>query len=191
MRKNNFSIRLFMILAVGLILAASCDIALAAGRGGHDRGRYDGRRRHEYVTYGGRRYGYYDGRWYKPGWFGLSFSFVFPPVGTTVTYVPDRHRTIIVGGITYYEYDNVYYRSCPGGYVVVPEPVVAPNVYYVPATTQPQVSDRETVTINVPRATGGMVAITLVRYPNGFVGPQGEFYPTLPTAEQLRARYGG
>jgi len=186
MAKKNFSGRFWLIIALGLILLMPVDTALAAGWG-----RHDGRRGHEVYISGGRRYGYHVGRWYRPGgWFGLNFSFVFPPVGATVTYVPDRCRTLIIGGATYYEYDNVYYRACPTGYVVVPQPVETPNVIYVPSTTQPAASDRETVTINVPAANGRIVAITLVRYPNGFVGPQGEFYPTLPTAEQLRERYG-
>jgi hypothetical protein len=52
------------------------------------------------------------------------------------------------------------------------------------------VGDRETITINVPWSGGGYITITLVRYTNGFVGPRGEFYPTLPTGEELRVRYG-
>lgn len=185
MTKNTFSGRFWLIIALGLILLTPFDTALASGRD-----RHDGRHGHEIYISRGRRYGYHDGRWYSPGWFGLSFSFVFPPVGATVTYMPDRCRTIIAGRVKYYEYDNVYYRACPSGYVVVPEPVASPDVYYLPSVTQPPNSGRETVTINVPTANGGIVAITLVRYPNGFVGPQGEFYPTLPTAEQLRVRYG-
>ena len=70
-----------------------------------------------------------------------------------------------------------------------PEVVYAPSTS-IPASVQAPTGSRETVTINVPRDNGGFVAITLARYTNGFVGPQGEFYPTLPTGEELRARYG-
>ncbi|TRZ50338.1 hypothetical protein D4Q80_00440 [bacterium] len=148
------------------------------------------RGRHETRWHGGRRYYYNEGRWYTPGPFWFGVNFVAPPLGLSISYLPTEHRTIFIGGVRYYEYDNVYYQSAPGGYVVVPAPVVTPNVVYEPAVSQSQTGDRETVTINVPTSTGGNMAITLVRYPNGFVGPQGEFYPTLPTTEQLRARYG-
>jgi hypothetical protein len=130
--------------------------------------------------------------------FSLGLSFVIPPIGASVSYLPYGHRTVYVGGVPYYEYDNIYYRPYGTRYVVVERPVVvesSPEVVYVPAANTPvppeaQTGSRETVTINVPRANGGYVAITLARYTNGFVGPQGEFYPTLPTGEQLRARYG-
>lgn len=121
---------------------------------------------------------------------------MIPPIGASVSYLPYGHRTIYVGGVPYYEYDNVYYRPYGTRYIVVQQPVAtSPEVVYVPAPGalppgSTQTGDRETVMMNVPRDNGGYVAITLVRYPNGFVGPQGEFYPTLPTTEQLRARYG-
>lgn len=173
-----------LLLAVGFSSILIMSPTGAFARNEHRRGG------HESFRHEGRRYNYYDGRWYNPGLFWFNFDFVIPPMGATVTYIPDRHRTFIIGGITYYEYDNVYYQPVPSGYVVVPQPVVTPNVVYGPAVGQPQAANRETVTMNIPTSTGGNIAITLVRYPNGFVGPQGEFYPTLPTTEQLRARYG-
>jgi len=179
MKKKAFFSGFSAVLVCVLILGVTCSDAFARDSHGY-----------ESYRHGDRRYHYYDGRWYTPGLFWFGFNFVIPPIGATVTYVPSRHRTIIIGGVTYYEYDNVYYRNCPGGYMVVPAPVATPNVMYEPVITQPQVGERETVTINVPTSTSGNIAITLIRYPNGFVGPQGEFYPTLPTAEQLRARYG-
>lgn len=156
--------------------------------------------RHERIRYGHDRYDYYEGRYYRTSLFGAILDVVFPPVGVTVTYLPRSYRTIYVGGVRYYEYDNVYYQTSPGGYVVVQQPVVtryvSPNVVYVPASNvavpgQVQATgDRETITINVPKSSGGYIAITLVRYSNGFVGPRGEFYPALPTSEQLRVAYG-
>ena len=166
----------------------------------HDRGRDWNRGSHEVTVFRGERYHYHEGRFYRPTLFGFSFNFVMPPIGVVVTYLPYGYRTIIVGRARYYEYDNVYYQPCPRGYIVVQEPVatneyISPNVIYAPAPStvlpaQAPSFERETVTINVPTTSGTSIAITLVRYPNGFVGPQGEFYSTLPTAEQLRARYG-
>lgn len=183
------------VALAGLLLGMVSTEACAEHRDEHHRGD-----RHERIAFRGERFDYHEGRFYRPAFFGFSFNWVIPPAGAIVSYLPERHRTIIIGGITYYEYDNVYYQPCSRGYVVVPQPLVineyvAPNIVYfpAPASVTPQQSragDRETVTINVPKGNGGYIAITLVRYPNEFVGPQGESYPVLPTGEQLKARYG-
>ncbi len=195
MNTNNFLKRLWLVTVVGLMLGTVSMRAFAYDRGGHG-----GRGRREVTVFRGERYYYHEGRFYRPSLFGFSFDLVMPPVGAVVSYLPYGHRTIVVGGVMYYEYDDVYYQPCPTGYAVVQQPAVAneyisPDIVYVPTPAvavpaQPQPSERETVTINVPTSNRGSIAITLVRYPNGFAGPQGEFYPTLPTAEQLRVRYG-
>jgi hypothetical protein len=195
MNTNNFLKNLWLIAAASLIFSTFSTGAFAYGRDGHW-----ARGRREVTVFRGERYHYHEGRFYRPSLFGFSFDLVVPPAGAVVSYLPYGHRTIVVGGVMYYEYDNVYYQPCPAGYAVVQQPVVAseyisPDIIYVPASAvaapvQPQPSERETVTINVPTSNRGSIAITLVRYPNGFAGPQGEFYPTLPTAEQLRVRYG-
>ena len=145
---------------------------------------------HREVTVRRERYDYHNGRFYRPGWFGFQFYIGTPSIGAVVTSLPFGHRAVKVRGVPYYTYADVYYRPCTTGYVVVPAPVEAPEVVYMSSVNQPQVSDRETVTINVPGRSGSSIAITLVRFSNGFVGPQGEFYSTLPTIEQLRVRYG-
>jgi hypothetical protein len=181
MDRKTFSNKPWVVIILSLIFAMPYTDAFA---------RSGGRSHYEVVRVGHDRYHYRDGRFYRPGFFGFGFSFVTPSIGVTISTLPYGHRTIIVGGSPYYYYDNVYYRSCPNGYVVVPEPVAPANITYMPSAVQSQGTNRETVTINVPNSNGGTIAITLVRYPNGFVGPQGEFYPNLPTAEQLKVRYG-
>ncbi len=180
---------------LSVIIVAISTIGIVSGEAiAHNR--YWGSGRHEAVYYSGHRYNYYEGRFYSPSFFG--FSFIAAPIGVVVTYLPYGYRTIYMGNAAYYEYDNVYYQACPTGYVVVQQAVptyVTPNVVYVPAPAavmpaQTAPTDSETVTISVPRDVGGYLAVTLVRYPNGFVGPQGEFYQSLPTGEVLRARYG-
>ena len=133
----------------------------------------------------------------KPNNFGLILDLVAPPRGVVVTYLPTGYRTVFIGGTAYYEYDNVYYQPSSGGYVVVQPPVaandyVSPNVVYAPVpyvATPTQPSEGEPVTVNVRTSRRGTIAITLMRYSNGFVGPQGEFYPSFPTTNELRARY--
>ncbi|MDD5194204.1 MAG: hypothetical protein PHQ96_00835 [Candidatus Omnitrophica bacterium] len=191
----NNSKKVTLVLAVSLLMGMASTVAFARDRDDHW-----GRSRHEQIRHGHDRFDYYEGRYYRTSLFGAILGLVLPPAGVTVTYLPRGHRTIYVGGTRYYEYDNVYYQACPTGYVVVQQPVVtqyvSPNVMYVPAAnaavpSQAQaIGDRETVTLNVPRISGGYTAITLVRYANGFVGPQGEFYSSLPSGEELRVRYG-
>lgn len=47
------------------------------------------------------------------------------------------------------------------------------------------------VVVNIRRADGQIVPIILQRTPTGFVGPQGEYYPTMPSVQQLTNTYGG
>jgi hypothetical protein len=180
MTKKLYSSRIWLVVIFCLIFVLLSTNAFAWDRRGSH---------YQVVRVGHDRYRYDDGRFYRPGFFGFGFSFVSSAIGAIVTTLPYGHRTVIVGGSPYYYYDDVYYRPCPSGYVVVSSPVTTPNVVYMPSA-QSVGTDRETVTINVPTSRGGFIAVTLVRYPNGFVGPQGEFYPTLPNAEQLRVRYG-
>lgn len=44
--------------------------------------------------------------------------------------------------------------------------------------------------VNVPNANGSFTPVTLHLGPNGWVGPKGEVYPTLPTPDQLKGLYG-
>ena len=155
----------------------------------------------EHIDYQGAKYDYHEGRFYRPGLFGFILDAILPPRGIVVTYLPVGHRTVIVGRTTYYEFENIYYQPSPGGYVVVQAPIIAnqyvpaPVVYVPPPNiavpfAQPQPVEMGTVIVNVPTATRGPVAITLMRYSNGFVGPQGELYPAFPSTEELSARYG-
>ncbi|MBU2101842.1 MAG: DUF6515 family protein [Candidatus Omnitrophota bacterium] len=198
MAKKHASRKVCAVVMAGFMLSMISTTVFADYRGRDHR---NDRSRHESIRYGHDRFDYYEGRYYRTSLFGAILSVVFPPMGVTVTYLPRGYRTVYVGGTRYYEYDNVYYQSYSGGYVVVNQPVVtqyiSPNVVYIPAANsvvppqaQQVTGDRETVTLNVPRFSGGYTAITLVRYSNGFVGPRGEFYPTLPTGEQLRVEYG-
>ena len=52
------------------------------------------------------------------------------------------------------------------------------------------IQDANCAVINVTTSTGGLVPVRLVRQGGFWVGPRGETYTSLPTAEQLRAAYG-
>ncbi|MBI3008965.1 MAG: hypothetical protein HYY56_05590 [Candidatus Omnitrophica bacterium] len=165
----------------------------------------DGRR--EVVVVGHTRYHYRDGRFYRPGLFGFGFVAVAPPIGAVITVLPPRHNIIMLRGVKYYYYDNVYYTTCPSGYIVVPAPAATPDVVSTPAekaaptektapvekaapAEQPQASSGETVVINIPNAAGGYTPVTLVKGKDGYIGPQGEYYQGHPTVDQLKVLYG-
>jgi len=149
-----------------------------------------GGRLHEVVIVDHKRYHYHDGRFYRLGWFGFEVAVITPPIGVVVRILPFGYKAIIVGGATYYYYDNIYYASCPSGYIVVPAPLVTPTVVAVPVVAQTQVPIGETVTINVPNTNGSYTPVILVKHNNGYIGPQGEYYPGHPTVEQLKVLYG-
>jgi hypothetical protein len=45
-------------------------------------------------------------------------------------------------------------------------------------------------TVNVPNDHGGYTTVLIKRSGNGFVGPQGEYYPEFPKISQLKLMYG-
>ncbi len=134
------------------------------------------------------RYYYHGGRWYRPAWFGFDVAVSALTVGVIIRALPVGYTTVVVAGRPYYYYDNVYFRTCPSGYIVVPAPAEMPVVLVAP--TGPQAPTGETVTINVPNSTGGYTPVTLVKYKDGYLGPQGEYYRGNPTVNQLKALYG-
>ena len=50
--------------------------------------------------------------------------------------------------------------------------------------------EMNTVTVHVTNTNGSIIAVKLSKSGPGFIGPKGEYYPTLPTEDQLRPVYG-
>ncbi len=175
--------KLLAVLVCGLILMQPSAQAFARDR---DRDRSPHER--EVIVTGHGRYHYRNGRFYRPGLFGFNFIVAAPPIGAIVSFLPNGYTTIVIGGIAYYHYDNIYYNRCPSGYVVVPAPVVVKTVH--PATTQMQLLSGDTVVVNVPNFNGSFTPVTLTKHGTGYIGPQGEYYPEHPTVEQLKVLYG-
>jgi hypothetical protein len=181
---DRFSLkRLLLIVCLGFVIFIQATSAFARPgpeAGGHGGGHQSFNRGPEHVSFGHQRYSYHDGRFFWPLFFGLfEIAVNTPPIGAVVTILPSGHKTIIVGGATYYYYGNIYYRDYPGGYVVVQQPIIV----------QPQPIVNETITINVPNYNGGYTPVTLVKQNGGYVGPQGEYYAGNPTIDQLRVLY--
>ena len=177
--------KLWFIMGVCFMLSLSCSNVFAWGGQEKPRGQ-----RREVVIAGHQRYHYSDGRFYRPGWFGFELRVNVPPIGAVVTYLPSGYRSIVVRGTPYYYCNNVYYRSCPSGYMVVSESVVTSDVVYAPVTVQHQPLSGEAITINVSNANGSYTSVMLVKRSSGYVGPQGEYYSGNPTVDQLKALYG-
>lgn len=188
MKKTTFRGILLTAILLMFLLGLPYLNVLARDNDGHDWGGH-GRGSHEIIYVGHDRYNYHDGRFYRPGWFGLEFAVSTPPTGAVVAVLPYGHQTRAYGDITYYYYNNIYYKSCPGGYVVVPVPVTTSTS--APVVTQSKgIYYGETVVINVPNTSGTYTPVTLHKQNGGYVGPQGEFYDGNPTVEQLRVLYG-
>jgi len=75
------------------------------------------------VSHGGIHYVVHKGRFYKP--WKAGYILIRRPVGVVVYSLPAAAITMVVAGLTYYVYDNIYYRKVPSGYQVVWPPQVA------------------------------------------------------------------
>ncbi len=108
-------------------------------------------------------------------------------IGAPVVRVLPRHyHVVVIHGVVYYVADDVYYRPGPDGYVVVERPVEPAQPVVV--TPPPETS---TVTIYAPnKDADGFTPVVLKKIDGGYLGPQGEFYPTMPRVSLLTEMYG-
>jgi len=134
-----------------------------------------------HIIIGSRPYWVYGGVYYEVGEGG------YVVVGAPVVRVLPRHyHVVVIHGVVYYVADDVYYRPGPDGYVVVEKPVEPAQP--VVATPAPEAS---AVTLYVPKKDAdGFTPVSLKKIDGGFLGPQGEFYPTMPRVSLLTEMYG-
>jgi hypothetical protein len=71
---------------------------------------------------GGRYYRHGDKYYYRSGWFWFGAAATTLALGSILASLPYERTTVFVGGVPYYYYDGIYYRPCPGGYMVVSAP---------------------------------------------------------------------
>ena len=143
------------------------------------------------LTIGDGRYYYSDGLFYRSG--PRDYVVVPAPVGAVIYTLPGGCHKVIVDDMAYYSYNGIYYSRVPGGYQVVEAPpsvvVDTTTVASIPSNLSSG-RDEDSLTVNIPNAKGGYTAVILKRSGNGFVGPQGEFYPEFPKVQQLKVMYG-
>ena len=136
---------------------------------------------------------YYHPYYYHP-YYADPYYYPTYAVAATSTYQP-----VVINGVTYYLNNGQYYIYTQYGYQAVAAPVEAqasvPSAQtttssgYVSAESSNTGSD-DAVTINIPNSKGGYTAVILKKSGSGFVGPQGEFYPSFPKVSQLQTIYG-
>lgn len=61
---------------------------------------------------------------------------------------------------------------------------------YAGAPPSAVVAGSSDIVVNIPNANGTTTAVVLKRSGSGFIGPQGEYYPSFPPMAQLTAMYG-
>ncbi len=144
------------------------------------------------IQCAGNAYYYRRGEYYRRSPRG--YAVVPAPIGAVIPTLPDQHRTMLINGITYHEYDGVYYRGGPSGYTVVPIAQATSATTGAPVFSTDPVGSavaQSTAVINVPNKNGSYTPVTLQLASSGmYIGPQGEVYPNLPTAQQLQSMYG-
>jgi hypothetical protein len=139
------------------------------------------------IVFGGGRYYFGGGHFYRREPRG--FVTVPPPVGAFIYKIPDGHNRIIINGVTYYSYDGVYYQPISNGYQVIEPPANLVLGSTTVMVNSPAGQPEGAFTVNIPNHQGGYTAVVLKRSRDGFIGPQGEFYPEFPPVDQLRVMY--
>jgi hypothetical protein len=104
------------------------------------------------------------GRWVGPAFGGLAAGIV---IGSLM------HRSNEV----YVYNDPYYYRRVETRYIYVGPPQEV--------TVQP-----EEITVNILNPNHTVTSVTMIRTRDGWIGPQGEYYATFPTVQQLTVLYG-
>lgn len=158
------TIKIPMILVVFTLLISQPTLSYAWGHG------YQGHGYQGHFSGGG-----FHGHGYYHSYIGLGFNYVPGP----------------------YYYDPGYYY--PGYYdpgILVSQPVVqTSNIIVQPSTTVVTTAANYETTddsfiINIPNSAGGFTSVLIKKSGNGFIGPQGEYYPEFPRVSQLKVMYG-
>ncbi len=87
-----------------------------------------------------------------------------------------------------YYIDNYYSRGHAFVYSMYQQDMDDNDLYrQIPLALDAQQNE---FTVNIPNDHGGFTAVVIKRSGNGFIGPQGEYYPEFPKVFQLRIMYG-
>lgn len=90
----------------------------------------------------------------------------------------------------YSDYVDDYYNP---GYADIPmtqADYINDDLFIKKVATPPVISAPDQFIVNIPNKNGGFTPIVIKRSRNGFIGPQGEYYPEFPKVFQLEIMYG-
>jgi hypothetical protein len=122
------------------------------------------------YNHAGGSYGHYGGHGHYGGGHGHYYGYhAYSYIDVNLSIWPDS-----------YYYGAPYYP--PADEVLVFSPVTT--------TSTPGVGVTDSFTVNIPNDKGGYTAVTLKKSGNGYIGPQGEFYPKFPKVSLLKVIYG-
>jgi len=138
------------------------------------------------IIYGGQDYFFHEGLFYKKGLSG--YLVVSAPIGAFILSLPIGYRTVIVNETPYYVYNDTYYVKKGEGYVVVDE--IPSDTAVVSVPKRKHKKHKMSFVVNVPNSNGSYTSVKIKKKADGFVGPQGEYYPKFPKVEQLQVMYG-
>ena len=151
-----------------LIILGVSALLLSQSSDAHARRRYHGHHGH----HGYHGYHYYDS--------ALVISGLFDFIDVNVSTYP-------------YYYDDYYYIEKPRDYIVIKDPtyqvVEIPKAVEIVQDKKQKETSVDSFVVNIPNAKGGYTPVTIKRSGEGFVGPQGEFYPEFPKVKQLKVMY--
>lgn len=134
-----------------------------------------------------KNYAYAYPRYYRPYYYGTTLNRLYDlPRGATFVWI---------NGDKYYTYRGTYYRrsDCGTYYTVVDDPHSVPVAakqeighYYQDTVYE---SNQKEFVVHIRDRDGKLVTVRLTKEEDGYVGPQGEFYPEFPKVAQLREMY--
>ncbi|MBN1354076.1 MAG: hypothetical protein JW994_05375 [Candidatus Omnitrophica bacterium] len=102
--------------------------------------------------------------------------------------MPNGYISIALGGLKFCYRDSACTAYRPYRQIFIPAPIVSIPERVIIAETPGLYGER--VVVNIPNSNGSYTSVTLRKYGNGYLGPQGEYYPAHPTVEDLSVLYG-
>ncbi len=114
------------------------------------------------------------------------------PVHSRSVHVSPHHRKVVVTGPHHHRFVRIWPRChhvnvvrhpCVRHIVVNPRPTVVVRSHPTPV-------EHTSVIVWITNSNGSKTSVKLRRSGPGFIGPRGEWYPSIPTNTQLRVVYG-
>lgn len=151
------------------------------------------------IPYDGTTYYYFDRTYYvkEPAGYVVitppapvvteNKSAVEAPVKTIVVNVPNPNGSYMP--VTLQEYSDGFIGPNGEHYRGQPSVEQLKAMYAVKSVATEEPEGVEDLTFDIPNANGSTTRVTLIKSRDGYVGPEGEFYPTKPTPEQLEQMY--